>query len=175
MAVEESYKQESIERLTRMVTLLGFQAEVEAEETEEGLVLNLKTSEAGRLIGRKGHCLQALELLLERMLRKQHTEGPELQISIDGYRNPRERAASARRGQSVDEERLRRMAEDAAKEVKRWGEERRIGPLNAAERRIVHMTLRGDEQVRTESEAPDENGRKCVVVRLTPTTPPPGA
>ena len=167
MAVEESYRQECIERLSRMVTLLGFQAQVEADETDEGLVLNLKTSEAGRLIGRKGHCLQALELLLERMMRKQHTEGPELQISIDGYRNPRERPTGGRRGRgSVDEERLRHMAEDTAKEVKRWGEERRLGPLNAAERRIVHMALRGDEQVQTESEAPDETGRKCVVVRL---------
>lgn len=166
MAVAESYKQECIERLAHMVTLLGFQAQVEAEEIEEGLLLNLKTSEAGRLIGRKGHCLQALELLLERMLRKQHTEGPELQISIDGYRNPRERPAGDRRGHGVDEERLRRTAEDAAKEVKRWGEVRRIGPLNAAERRIVHMALRGDDQVQTESEAPDDTGRKCVVVRL---------
>jgi spoIIIJ-associated protein len=166
MAVEESYKQECIDRLTRMVALLGFRAEVTAEETPEGLVLDLKTSEAGRLIGRKGHCLQALELLLERMLRKQHAEGPELQISIDGYRNPRERGGAHHRGRSVDEERLRHMAEDAAKEVKRWGEERRLGPLNAAERRIVHMTLRADAQVRTESEAPDPSGRKCVVVRL---------
>jgi spoIIIJ-associated protein len=150
-----------------MVALLGFTAEVGAQESEEGLVLELKTSEAGRLIGRKGHCLQALELLLERMLRKQHADGPALQISIDGYRNPREEDPTQRRGaRGVDEERLRRMAEDTAKEVKRWGEERRLGPLNAAERRVVHMTLRGDPQVCTESEPPDPSGRKCIVVRL---------
>ncbi len=168
MAIDEAYKRESIECLSRMVALLGFQAEVEAQETDEGLVLELKTGDAGRLIGRKGHCLQALELLLERMLRKQHPDGPAPQLSIDGYRCPRPQGAHSGHRRNVDEERLRRMAEDAAKEVKRWGEERRLGPFNAAERRIVHLALRDDPQVCTESEAPDAAGRKCVVVRLAP-------
>lgn len=168
MAINETLKQDSVERLTRMVTLLGFRAEVSAEESEEALVLNLKTEEAGRLIGRKGHCLQALELLLDRMLRKQHGEGPAVEISIDGYRNPRERSGGGPRGghSNVDEERLRNVAADAAKEVKRWGEARTIGPFNAAERRLIHMALRDDPEVHTESEEPDQTGRKRIIVSL---------
>jgi spoIIIJ-associated protein len=168
MAVDESFRKDSIERLSRMVSLLGFRAEVGTEESEEGLILTLKTEDAGRLIGRKGHCLQALELLLDRMLRKQHGEGPNVQISIDGYRNPREPGSESRHGGrgGPDEERLRRMAEDTAKEVKRWGEPQKTAPLTAAERRIVHMTLRADHDVETESEEPDQNGRKRVLVRL---------
>lgn len=169
MAIDESVRKDSIERLSRMVTLLGFRADVGTEESEDALILTLKTEDAGRLIGRKGHCLQALELLLDRMLRKQHGEGPTVQISIDGYRNPREPGADSRRGgraSNVDEERLRRLAEDTAKEVKRWGETQKTGPLSAAERRIVHMALRADHEVETESDAPDQNGCKRVIVRL---------
>lgn len=168
MAIDESIRKDSIERLSRMVSLLGFRAEVGTEEAEDALILTLKTEDAGRLIGRKGHCLQALELLLDRMLRKQHGEGPTVQISIDGYRNPREAGGESRRGgrSNVDEERLRQLAEETAKEVKRWGETRKTGPLSAAERRIVHMALRGDHEIETESDEPDQNGCKCVIVRL---------
>lgn len=174
MAVTEALKKDSVERLTRMVSLLGFRAEVTPEETEEALVLNLTTEEAGRLIGRKGHCLQALELLLDRMLRKEHGEGTAVAISIDGYRYARDsRDAGGRRGggdrrgrDAVGEDRLHGLAADAAKEVKRWGEPRRLGPLNAAERRAVHMALRDDPAVHTESEEPDAEGRKCVVISL---------
>lgn len=168
MAIDESIRKDSIERLSRMVSLLGFRAEVGTEEVDDALILTLKTEDAGRLIGRKGHCLQALELLLDRMLRKQHGEGPAVQISIDGYRNPREPGADSRRGSrtNVDEDRLRRLAEDTAKEVKRWGETQKTGPLSAAERRIVHMTLRDDHDIETESDEPDQNGCKRVIVRL---------
>lgn len=173
MAVTEALRKDSADRLARMVTLLGFRAEVTVQESEDALLLDLKTEEAGRLIGRKGHCLQALELLLDRMLRKQHGEGPAVEISIDGYRNPRERSGSARRSArgNVDEERLGALAADTAKEVKRWGEPRAIGPFNAAERRVIHMTLRDDPDVQTESEEPDPSGRKRIVVRLARATP----
>lgn len=168
MAIDESIRKDSVERLSRMVSLLGFRAEVGTEEAEDTLILTLKTDDAGRLIGRKGHCLQALELLLDRMLRKQHAEGPAVQISIDGYRNPRDPGADPRRGSrgNADEERLRRLAEDTAKEVKRWGEAQMTGPLSAAERRIVHMALRDDHDLETESAEPDSNGCKRVIVRL---------
>ena len=168
MAIDESIRKDSIERLSRMVALLGFRAEVGTEEAEDALILTLKTEDAGRLIGRKGHCLQALELLLDRMLRKQHGEGPTVQISIDGYRNPRDPGADSGRASrgSADEDRLRRLAEETAKEVKRWGETQKTGPLSAAERRIVHMTLRDDHDIETESDEPDQNGCKCVIVRL---------
>lgn len=179
MAVTEALKKDSVERLTRMVSLLGFRAEVTPEETDEALVLNLTTEEAGRLIGRKGHCLQALELLLDRMLRKEHGEGTAVAISIDGYRYARDsrdggdrrggdgrRGGDDRRSGGVDEDRLHGLAADAAKEVKRWGEPRRLGPFNAAERRAVHMALRDDPAVHTESEEPDAEGRKCVVISL---------
>ncbi len=168
MAIDESIRKDSIEHLSRMVSLLGFRAEVGTEDAEDALILTLKTEDAGRLIGRKGHCLQALELLLDRMLRKQHGEGASVQISIDGYRNPREPGAESRRSGrgTVDEERLRTLAEETAKEVKRWGETQKTGPLSAAERRIVHMALRGDHEIETESEEPDQNGCKCVIVRL---------
>jgi len=165
MPITEALLEESRDRLTRMVALLGFEAEITASEQDDTISLNLKTEDAGRLIGRKGHCLQSLELLLDRMLRKNHETCPPLEVVIDGYRNTRDRSRRTRPS-DVDEERFRKMAEDAAKEVTRWGEERRLGPLNAAERRVIHMTLRGVSAVETVSEDAEEDGRKRVVIRL---------
>ena len=165
MPVSETLLEESKDRLARMVALLGFEAEITAAEQDGVINLNLKTREAGRLIGRKGHCLQSLELLLDRMLRKQYETCPPLEVVIDGYRNTRDRSRRSERS-DIDKERFEKMARDAAKEVTRWGEERTLGPLSAAERRVIHMTLRDDARVETVSADPDERGRKHVIVRL---------
>ncbi|MBN2448791.1 MAG: KH domain-containing protein [Lentisphaeria bacterium] len=169
MAEHDTLREQCRQCLHTMISLLGFQADISATEAEDTITLNLKTNEAGRLIGRRGHCLQSLELLLQTILRRQQPDCPAVEIVIDGYRNsrgPQEHGGRRSTRTPVDEERLRTMALDAAKEVVRWGEPQRIGPLDAAERRVVHMVLREEPGVTTESEEPDANGRKRVLVRL---------
>ena len=162
MEVTPDQKEHGMSSLSRMVELLGFEVEINEVEDEQGITLSLKTDEPGRLIGRKGHYLQSMELLLNRILRKKYDKFPWVVLDVDGYQR---QARPRRRGAPVDVERLERMATDAAKEVKRWGEEKRVGPLNARERRVIHMTLRDNDDVVTESGPEEGQGLKRIIVR----------
>ena len=165
MPLTEELKTKSIEKLTRMLHLLGYDVSAQFAEQQEQPCISIKTDEPGRIIGRKGHSLQSTELLLNRMLRSESPDCPWVEVDVDGYeKKGRKRGRKPR--QDVDEQKLEKIARNTAKEVKRWGQPKRIGPLNAAERRIIHMALREDPEVETESEEADTEGQKRVVVRL---------
>ena len=157
--------------LEEMIAKLGIEAEVAiAAGDEDAHKLELKSGEAGRLIGRKGQSLEGLELILNRIIRKRTSEEentPWIVIEVDGYSVPHHTAAEHHGRVSKQEmERLELIAKDAAKEVKMWGEPKRIGPYKPGERRIIHMTLRNDPEVETESDAEaDANNCKMVEIR----------
>ncbi len=85
----------------------------------------------------------------ERYERPQERRGPRREAF--GRRNDDD--GFARRNESnVDgEEALQKMATDAAKEVKRWGESVQLKPMNAHDRRLVHVALKEDTEIKTES------------------------
>lgn len=61
-------------------------------------------------------------------------------------------------------EQLEQQALDAAKEVKRWGEPVTLPEMNAHDRRIIHVTLKDDAELTTESLG--EGAMKKVVISL---------
>ena len=168
--------------LGTMLDYLGLNADLKAEVNENNLVLKIKSTEPGRIIGRKGQTLDSLQLLLNRIMFKGEEECPRISIDIDGYaengskseRPRRERSERAdrnerrqrreRRGSGASEEQLIEQAKDAAKEVKKWGEPVTLPKMNAHDRRIIHITLENDPEIITASEG--EGNLKKVVVSL---------
>lgn len=71
-----------------------------------------------------------------------------------------------------EEEAIQKMATDAAKEVKRWGEPVQLKPMNAHDRRLVHVALREDNEIKTES-LPVEGSEtlKSVIISLNQQEP----
>ena len=65
---------------------------------------------------------------------------------------------------SSDEDTLKKQALDAAKEVKRWGDATTLPKMNANERRIIHLTLDGDDEIITASNG--DGDLKNVVISL---------
>ena len=170
--------------LGTMLDYLGLNAELKAEVTENSLALKIKSTEPGRIIGRKGQTLDSLQLLLNRIMFKGEEDCPRIRIDIDGYpesggksdRPRRERGERSERGEKgerrprrerrsgISEEQLIEQAKDAAKEVKKWGEPVTLPKMNAHDRRIIHITLENDPEIVTESEG--EGNLKKVVVSL---------
>ena len=168
--------------LGTMLDYLGLNADLKAEVNENNLVLKIKSTEPGRIIGRKGQTLDSLQLLLNRIMFKGEEDCPRISIDIDGYaengskseRPRRERSERGergerrqrreRRGSGASEEQLIEQAKDAAKEVKKWGEPVTLPKMNAHDRRIIHITLENDPEIITESEG--EGNLKKVVVSL---------
>jgi len=162
--------EQSRETLRKMLVLLGVDARVHVGETDEsakGIVLEVDTADAGKIIGRGGEKIAAFELLLNRMLRSGGEPFPMVRIVVEGYRRHNDGGSPRqKRGRSVDEERFTALAMDAAKEVKKWGLTKQLGPFTARERRVIHLALRDDPDVESASGPEESDGRKKVIIRL---------
>ncbi|MGD0351434.1 MAG: R3H domain-containing nucleic acid-binding protein [Verrucomicrobiota bacterium] len=140
------------ETLEKILALLGFQATVEEHRLEEGLLLDVKTDDAGRLIGRQGQTLADLQYITNRLLFQQDPNSPKAMVDVGGYR------AQAR-------EALVKKAKDAAEKVRRWGDAVELEPLNAFDRRIVHHALKDDPDVETHSVEVEGSDKKAILLR----------
>lgn len=173
---EQTALEEAREITEELMKYLEIPGTVTPADDEAGKMLLLATEESGRLIGRKGQSLEALELVVNRILRKRRLEEenlPWVVLDVDGYHvtMPVQEGKSSGGHHShlprEEEERLVAMANDIAREVRKIGKSRVIGPFSPAERRIIHVTLENDPDVETVSdEQADEHRGKKITVRL---------
>jgi spoIIIJ-associated protein len=138
--------------LEQLLQLMGFPATVEDHPIEEGLLLEVKADDAGRLIGRQGQTLSQLQYILNRLLYHQDPSVPKVTVDVGGYR---EQARQA----------LLQKAMEAAEKVRRWGDIVELEPMNAFERRIVHSALKDDPGVETHSVEVEGTVKKAILLR----------
>ncbi len=174
MTLNSEQKEAAVSILTSMLSLLGLSAKVTIEEHKEQTIVTLQSEEPGRLIGRRGRVIENLEYLLNRALSQRFEGAVNVGINVDGYQGKEgeQEDKGQRSAGEVDEEidssweeQFRKMALDAAKEVRRWGGQKELGPFSPRERRVVHLALVDDPEVETESEEGVEKGRKKVFIR----------
>ena len=140
------------ETLETILTSLGFPATVEEHKLEEGVLLDVKTDDACRLIGRQGQTLSDLQYITNRLLFQQDATAPKVMVDVGGYR------AQAR-------EALVKKARDAAEKVRRWGDTVELEPMAAFDRRVVHQALKDDPDVETHSVEVDGTDKKAILLR----------
>jgi spoIIIJ-associated protein len=138
--------------LEKLLELLGFPATVEEHPLDDGLVLDVKTDDSGRLIGRQGQTLADLQYITNRLLFQQDANAPKVMVDVGGYR------AQAR-------EALVKKARDAAEKVRRWGDVVELEPLTAFERRIIHHALKDDPDIETQSVEVEGTDKKAMLLR----------
>jgi len=138
--------------LEQLLQHLGFPAAIEEHQDEDGLLLDVKAEDAGRLIGRQGQTLSQLQYILNRLLYRQDETAPKVIVDIGGYR------AQAR-------EALVKKAKEAAEKVRRWGDIVELEPMNAFDRRVVHNALRDDPGVETHSVEVEGTNKKAILLR----------
>ena len=143
------------ETLLKLLHLLGFEATVEPQTIEDGLMLNVAGEECERLIGRQGQILGELQYLLNRIVFQQDMQTPKVMVDVGGYR------AAIRAA-------LVQKAKDAAEKVRRTGDMVELEPLSAFDRRIVHSALRDDPDVVTQSVEVDGTNKKAILLRPRP-------
>ena len=101
------------------------------------------------LLARGAELLRALELLALEMLRMQGNEHEKVMFDCRGFR-------------AMRLEELRMAARVAAEKVRTTGSPYHFAPMSSRERRIVHLALRDEQDLRTESEG--EGMRRVLVV-----------
>lgn len=138
--------------LEQLLQSLGFESTVEEHQEDDGLLLDLKTEDSGRLIGRQGQTLADLQYLLNRIIFQQDPECPKVMLDVAGYR-----------AQTRDA--LTKRAQEAAEKVRRWGDVVELEPMNAYDRRIIHSALRDDPTVETHSVEVEGTEKKAILLR----------
>ena len=138
--------------LEKILELLGFTVTIEEHQMEDGLLLDVKSDDSGRLIGRQGQTLSDLQYIANRLLFQQDPSAPKVMVDIGGYR------AQAR-------EFLLKKAPEAAEKVRRWGDTVELEPLSAFDRRIVHQALKDDPNIETHSVEVEGTDKKAILLR----------
>ncbi len=116
---------------------------------KDHIKINLTGEDAALFTANGGAALEAMEFLVNKIVARRLGVGAKIVVDVDGFRENRER-------------RLTRMAQEAAEKAKRTKKPVALPPMNAKERRLIHLALRGRRDVHTRSAG--EGDRRHVVV-----------
>ncbi|MGE3276011.1 MAG: protein jag [Vicinamibacterales bacterium] len=122
----------------RLAGAMGLSLTAEVEDLPDGVRINLEGEDGNVLTRRQGELLAAVQHVVSAIYRQDPADKRRLVIDCLGYRK------------SKDAE-LRQMALFLAEKARTSGLAQEIGPLNAYERRIVHLAVSELEGVSSES------------------------
>ncbi len=140
-AILERSREVLSELLDRMQVDAEIEGRVEPSNNtgdEDTYILNLRGQDLSFLIGRKGETLAAVQHVARLIINKEAKQRVNLLVDIEGYKARREKA-------------LRKLALRIAEQATRRNRRIALEPMNAYERRIIHLALRNHPTVVTES------------------------
>ncbi len=140
--------------ITYVRELLAFFGEkkvsIDEYEGDEGeLLLDISGGDLAVLIGRHGRTLDSLQMIVSSFMSNRLKFHYPIVIDIEGYKSRRK-------------EKLVNLARSAAARAKRQHGRISLAPMNAYERRIVHLALLDDVEVTTHSEGVDPERRVVI-------------
>jgi spoIIIJ-associated protein len=121
-------------------------------EPEDTITLHVEGADEeamGLLIGRRGETLRSLQFMVNLLVSRKVQKWPQVVVDVGNYRQRRQ-------------ESLEGLARRMAERVRQSGRPLTLEPMGAYERRIVHLALRADPTVYTESTGEGEH-RKIVI------------
>lgn len=143
--------------LQDLLERMGVEARIavqRAEDDDEGedphWMLNISGDRVNRLIGRRGETLSSLQHIVRLICSRRLERRANIIVDAGGYKSGRSK-------------RLRGLANRMAKQAVQQGRTITLEPMHPNERRIIHLTLRGRNDVMTQSVG-EGRGRKVTIV-----------
>lgn len=124
--------------LKRMVEEITTGATITVDQKEERVHFNIHGENAAILIGKRGQTLEAIQYLIEKIINRQIQARIRVQVDVEGYLENRKTS-------------LTQLATRMAQKAKQTGRPASVGQMSAHDRRIVHLALKKDGGVRTQS------------------------
>lgn len=141
-AASQKYNEEllasGLHALQTIVDEITDSARVKLIQKRDKLIFSVSGGDSGVLIGKRGQTLEAIQYLLEKMINKKSTNRVRVLVDVEGYLDKRKNN-------------LQQMALRMAEKAKRTKKPVTIGQMNAHDRRIVHIHLKDESGVRTQS------------------------
>jgi spoIIIJ-associated protein len=124
--------------LKRIIDGISADATVKVQQTKEKIFFSVTGGDSGVLIGKRGQTLEAIQYLLEKMINKKTTKKMRIMVDVEGYLEKRKNN-------------LKQLASRMAEKAKKIRKPVTIGQMNAHDRRIVHIHLKDESGIRTQS------------------------
>lgn len=144
----------ALEFLGSVVAQMGMACKVRLrpskEDDEQEIRLEITGEDAGRIIGKKGQVLGALQFLTNRVLNRPGEERRYVNVDAEGYRSRRDNSLAA-------------MAKRLGKQAMTDGKIITFEPMPPRDRRVVHLALAKLEGVVTRSEGDGDSRRVQII------------
>lgn len=145
---------EASQAITAFVTGLLQHMEVDCAVTVElsergAYEVRLEGEDLGRIIGRRGDTLDAIQQLTGYAVNRDRRERVRVHLDAEGYRARREEA-------------LANLARRQAEKAIRYRKSVTLEPMNAYERHVVHTALQGYPHISTHSEGAEPHRRTVI-------------
>jgi spoIIIJ-associated protein len=138
--------------LERVLKELGLEAQVRITESPDELHAEITGEDLGIFIGRRGQTIDAVEYLASIAVFPGLHSRKHVELDAEGYKERRLRQ-------------VERVATRKAQEAVKRGRPVQLAPMTPAERKIVHLTLKGRTDVSTASEGREPN-RSVIISPL---------
>ena len=148
-AIPQDVVDETEGRITALLDAMGFEARVEVYDAGGFVAVDVAADNTALFIGQKGETIDALQYLVNAGVNRTRTSRVRVVLDAEGYRQRRVEA-------------LQGMAHRSARKALREDRPVELPPMNPAERRVVHLFLRDNPRVTTESEGAGDSRRVLV-------------
>ncbi len=153
----ESFTLEAKVFVEGLLSHMGLSFPVNVETNGDCAIITIEGDGSGLLIGKGGQTLDAIQYITNKVLNKNGGYRKRVILDTEDYRKKRKKN-------------LISMARKLGEKVKRTGKPVTVNPMNAHNRRIIHITLQDDEDLVTISRGegafrkivilPSKNGKK---------------
>ncbi|PIE70927.1 MAG: RNA-binding protein [Deltaproteobacteria bacterium] len=126
------------EALRNILDAITDDAVITVDRYQDPVLFKIDGGNSSVIIGKRGQTLEAIQYLVDKIINKHSDERIRVLVDVEGYLETRR--------QNLEDLALR-----LAEKAKRTGKPATIGQMTAHDRRIVHMTLKDDKAVRTQS------------------------
>jgi len=122
--------------LQKIIDSITEDAKIEIEEGSNKTIFNVVGGNSALLIGKRGKTLEAIQLIVEKVINKKNEKRSRTLVDIEGYMEKRNSY-------------LKGLAKRLADKCKRFGKPVSLEEMNAHDRRIIHITLKRDKDIST--------------------------
>ena len=127
------------EFLLGMFGKMGLSVQIEKLTTKDKITFQVHGEDLGILIGKHGQTLDAIQYLTNLVANKEVRRRCQIVVDVENYRSRRE-------------ETLIQFAHRLGAKVRRTRQKIALEPMNAFERKIIHLALQNEKNIKTDSE-----------------------
>lgn len=142
-------------KMVELLELMGIEAVIKTEinQKDDRKIVNvvIEGDDLGLIIGYRGNTLKSIQRIFSQIIYNKLDDDVSILVDVNGYRDKRESY-------------LKSLARKAANQAEESGQDVELRPLSAYERRIIHITLKEDDGVSTESKG--EGSERRVVIKI---------